>query len=233
MLGSEDPDYGNSRAHAAAAGIQMFQFAYKLLVARREEPRNDLVTEMINGEVEGQKLTDLEFGSFFLLLALAGNETTRNLISHGMRLLIENPAARDALVRDPSRIPSAIEEMLRMSAPVMYFRRTATQDVDLAGRKIRAGQKVTLWYPSANRDEDHFSEPDRFDIDRHPNEHVAFGVGQHFCLGAHLARLEIRVMFEELLKRLPDIALDGEPKLLRSHFIDGVKSMPVVFTPES
>ena len=233
MLGSEDPEYGNSRAHAAAAGIQMFQFAYKLLVARREEPRDDLVTAMITGEVEGEKLTDLEFGSFFLLLAIAGNETTRNLISHGMRLLIANPDARDALLRDPSRIPSAVEEMLRMSAPVMYFRRTATQDVELAGRSIRAGQKVTLWYPSANRDEDHFSEPDRFDIDRHPNEHVAFGVGQHFCLGAHLARLEIRVMFEELLKRLPDIASDGAPKLLRSHFIDGVKSMPVVFTAET
>jgi cholest-4-en-3-one 26-monooxygenase len=233
MLGSEDPDYGNSRAHAAVAGIQMFQFAYKLLVARREEPRDDLVTAMISGEVAGKKLSDLEFGSFFLLLAIAGNETTRNLISHGMRLLIANPEARDALLRDPSRIPSAIEEMLRMSAPVMYFRRTATQDVELAGRAIRAGQKVTLWYPSANRDEDYFSDPDRFDIDRHPNEHVAFGVGQHFCLGAHLARLEIRVMFEELLKRLPDIALGGEPKLLRSHFIDGVKSMPVVFTPES
>ena len=233
MLGSEDPDYGNSRAHAAVAGIQMFQFAYKLLVARRDEPRNDLVTAMITGEVEGKKLSDLEFGSFFLLLAIAGNETTRNLISHGMRLLIANPDARDALLRDPSRIPSAVEEMLRMSAPVMYFRRTATQDVELAGRPIRAGQKVTLWYPSANRDEDYFSEPDRFDIDRHPNEHVAFGVGQHSCLGAHLARLEIRVMFEELLKRLPDIALDGQPKLLRSHFIDGVKSMPVAFTPES
>ena len=233
MLGSEDPEYGNSRAHAAAAGIQMFQFAYKLLVARREEPRDDLVTAMITGEVEGEKLTDLEFGSFFLLLAIAGNETTRNLISHGMRWLIANPDARDALLRDPSRIPSAVEEMLRMSAPVMYFRRTATQDVELAGRSIRAGQKVTLWYPSAHRDEDHFSEPDRFDLDRHPNEHVAFGVGQHFCLGAHLARLEIRVMFEELLKRLPDIASDGAPKLLRSHFIDGVKSMPVVFTAET
>jgi cytochrome P450 len=134
-------------------------------------------------------------------------------------------------VRDPSLIPSAVEEMLRMSAPVMYFRRTATQDVELRGRSIRAGQKVTLWYPSANRDEDYFEDPDRFDIQRHPNEHLAFGVGQHFCLGAHLARLEIRVMFEELLARLPDLELAGEPKLLRSHFIDGVKSMPVSFTP--
>ncbi len=233
MLGSEDPEYGNSRAHAAAAGIQMFQFAYKLLVARRAEPRDDLVTALITGEVEGKKISDLEFGSFFLLLAIAGNETTRNLISHGVRLLIANPEARDALRRDPSLIPSAVEEMLRMSAPVMYFRRLATQDVELRGRVIRAGQKVTLWYPSANRDEEHFSDPDRFDIRRDPNDHLAFGVGQHFCLGAHLARLEIRVMFEELLQRLPDIELESEPRLLRSHFIDGVKSMPVRFSRAS
>jgi cholest-4-en-3-one 26-monooxygenase len=122
--------------------------------------------------------------------------------------------------------------MLRMIAPVMYFRRTATADTEIRGVRIRKGDKLTLWYPSANRDEEMFEDPDRFDITRSPNEHVAFGVGQHFCLGASLARLEIRVMFEELLERLPDIRHNGPIKTLRSHFIDGIKSMPVSFTPE-
>jgi cytochrome P450 len=123
--------------------------------------------------------------------------------------------------------------MLRFRPPVMYFRRTATRDVELRGQRIRAGEKVTLWYPSANRDEDVFDRPDTFDITRSPNDHLAFGIGEHFCLGSHLARLEIRVMFEHLLRRLPDIALDGEVRMLRSHFIDGVKSMPVRFTPRA
>jgi cytochrome P450 len=228
MLGSEDPEYGNSRAHSAVAAIEIFQFAYRLLQARKAEPRDDLVTKLIEAE-----LSDLEFGSFFLLLAVAGNETTRNLISHGMMLLIDHPAERDRLIRNPALIPSAVEEMLRMTAPVMYFRRTATADTKIRDVDIRQGEKVTLWYPSANRDEAIFSDPDRFDVTRSPNEHLAFGVGQHFCLGASLARLEIRVMFEELLKRLPDVELNGEVRKLRSHFIDGVKSMPVRFSPES
>jgi cytochrome P450 len=184
-------------------------------------------------EVDGEKLGMLEYGSFFLLLAIAGNETTRNLISHGLLLLLEYPEELERLRRDPSLLPSAIEEMLRFRPPVMYFRRTATEDTEIRGVPIRAGDKVTLWYPSANRDEDVFEDPDRFDIGRHPNEHVAFGHGQHFCLGSHLARMEIRVMFEELLRRLPDIELAGDVAMLRSHFIDGIKSIPVKFTPEN
>ena len=233
LLGSEDPEYGNSRAHAAVAAIEIFKFAYKLLQARRQQPENDLVTHLVEAQNSGESLSDLDFGSFFLLLAVAGNETTRNLITHGMMLLIQNPKARERLIREPGRIPSAVEEMLRMIAPVMYFRRTATADTEIRGVRIRAGDKPTLWYPSANRDEEHFEDPDRFDIARDPNEHLGFGVGQHFCLGASLARLEIRVMFEELLRRLPDIEHNGPPRMLRSHFIDGVKSMPVRFTPES
>jgi cholest-4-en-3-one 26-monooxygenase len=217
------------QAQAMAAGSQMFQYSIQLAQQRIASPEDDLVTDLVRGEVDGEKLHMLEFASFFLLLAIAGNETTRNLISHGLLLLLEHPDQLAALRADPSLLPGAVEEMLRMRPPVMYFRRTATQDCSIRGVDIREGEKVTLWYPSANRDEDVFEDADRFDIRRHPNEHVAFGHGQHFCLGANLARMEIRVMFEELLARFEDLAHDGEVKLLRSHFIDGIKSIPITF----
>ncbi len=233
LLGSEDPEYGNDISVAMAAGIEMMQYAYKLGQHKIANPAADLATSMMTGEVDGEKIEMLEYGSFFLLLAIAGNETTRNLISHGLLLLLEHPDQAERLRAEPELLPSAIEEMLRFRAPVMYFRRTATQDVEVGGVPIKEGDKVTLWYPSANRDEDVFEDPDRFDIGRHPNEHLAFGHGQHFCLGAHLARMEIRVMFEELLRRLPDLERCGDVRMLRSHFIDGIKSIPVRFTPES
>jgi cholest-4-en-3-one 26-monooxygenase len=218
------------QARAMAAGAKMFQYAIQLSQDRVANPQDDLMSDLLGGEVEGEKLNLLEFASFFILLAIAGNETTRNLISHGLMLLLEHPEQLAALRADPSLLPSAVEEMLRFRPTVMYFRRTASQDCEIRGVKIREGEKLTLWYPSANRDEEFFDDPDRFDIRRHPNEHVAFGHGQHFCLGAHLARLEIRVMFEELLARFDDIALDGEVRRLRSHFIDGIKSIPIRFT---
>jgi len=233
LLGSEDPEYGNDISVAMAAGIEMMQYAYKLGQHKIANPAADLATSMMTGEVDGEKLEMLEYGSFFLLLAIAGNETTRNLISHGLLLLLEHPDQRERLRAEPKLLPSAIEEMLRFRAPVMYFRRTATQDSEVGGVPIKEGDKLTLWYPSANRDEDVFEDPDRFEISRYPNEHLAFGHGQHFCLGAHLARMEIRVMFEELLQRLPDIERCGDVRMLRSHFIDGIKSIPVRFTPES
>jgi cytochrome P450 len=233
LLGSEDPEYGNDMAVTMAAGIEMMQYAYKLGQHKVANPGDDLVTSLMTHEVDGEKLEMLEYGSFFLLLAIAGNETTRNLISHGLLLLLDHPDQMARLHDDPSGIPAAVEEMLRFRAPVMYFRRTATEDTEIRGVRIREGDKVTLWYASANRDEDVFEDPDRFDIARHPNEHVAFGYGQHFCLGSHLARMEIRVMFEELLRRLPDIELAGEVRMLRSHFIDGIKSIPIKFTPET
>ena len=233
LLGSEDPEYGNDVTVAMAAGMEMMQYAHRLSARKQDEPGDDLVTALMTGDVKGEGLGMLEYGSFFLLLAVAGNETTRNLISHGLLLLLDHPEERQRLADDPSLLPSAIEEMLRMSAPVMYFRRTATQDTEIGGVAIREGDKVTLWYPSGNRDEDVFADPDRFDIARNPNEHLAFGHGQHFCLGAHLARMEIRVMFEEILRRLPDIELAGDVRTLRSHFINGIKSIPVCFTPEA
>ena len=211
----------------------MFVYANGLAEDRLATPREDLMSRILHGSVEGNKITTPEFDSFFLLLAIAGNETTRNLITHGMLLLMANPEERQRLIDDRSLMKSAVEEMLRMSAPVMYFRRTATQDCEIRGVAIKKGDKLTLWYPSANRDEDIFDDPDTFDITRKPNHHIAFGVGEHFCLGSHLARLEIRIMFEHLLDRIPDIELEGEVGYLHSHFIDGVKSMPVKYTPQA
>src|SRR5262245_33412319 len=163
----------------------------------------------MRGEIDGERLTEMEFDTFFLLLAVAGNETTRNLISGGMLALIEHPEQHERLVADPALLPTAVEEMLRWVSPVMHFRRTATRDTELRSQAIAKGDKVVTFYPSANRDEDIFPKAHQFDIRRTPNEHLAFGIGEHFCLGANLARLEIRVIFEELLARLPDIRLAG------------------------
>jgi cholest-4-en-3-one 26-monooxygenase len=174
----------------------------------------------------------MEFDMFFLLLAIAGNETTRNLISGGMLALIEHPDQRARLLADSGLLVKGVEEMLRWVSPVMHFRRTATCDVELRGQRISKGDKVVIFYGSANRDEDIFPRADQFDVGRTPNEHLAFGIGEHFCLGANLARLEIRIMFEELLRRLPDIELAGPVIRLRSNFIGGIKRMPVRFTPE-
>jgi cytochrome P450 len=232
LIGFEDPEFMKDAANLTAA-IEMYGYADRLAEDRLRSPQDDITTLLLNAEVEGEKLSRPEFSAFFLLLAVAGNETTRNLISHGMRLLIEYPEARERLLADRSLLPSAIEEMLRFSPPVMYFRRTATQAAEIAGVPIAAGDKVTVWYPSANRDEAVFERPDEFDIARDPNDHLAFGVGEHFCVGSHLARLEIRVMFERLLERLPDIRPNGPVRYLHSHFINGVKSMPVQFTPEA
>ena len=188
---------------------------------------------LVQADVDGEKLEDLEFNFFFLLLVVAGNETTRNLISGGMQALIEHPDQRQRLIDDPSLMPAAVEEMLRYISPIMYFRRTATADTEIHGQAIKEGDKVTLWYGSANRDEDAFPNPDVFDAGRTPNAHVALGAGgPHYCLGASLARLETQLMFEELLRRLPDIELNGPVSRLRSYFINGIKHMPVTFTPE-
>jgi len=233
MIGLEDPEYGNSLEQATQASMAMFAFADELASERRQQPRDDLVTAIIDAEVDGEQLTQLEFNVFFLLLAVAGNETTRNLISGGMLALMEYPEQRERLRADPSLMPTAVEEMLRWVTPVMYFRRTATRDTELRGGRIREGDKVTMWYISANRDEEAFPDADRFEVARDPNAHLAFGGGGvHFCLGASLARLEIRVMFEELLRRLPDIELAGPVSRLRSNFISGIKHIPVRFTPE-
>jgi cytochrome P450 len=178
-------------------------------------------------EVDGEKLSYTEFGGFFNLLLTAGHDTTKNLISNGMLALLEHPDQRRRLLDDPSLLPTAIEEMLRFTPPVYYFRRSAVRDTELHGQRIAAGDKVVLWYVSANRDEAVFSDPQKFDVGRTPNEHLSFGIGPHVCLGLVLARLEARVAFEELLRRLPDLELAGPAVRLRSNWVSGVKSMPV------
>jgi cholest-4-en-3-one 26-monooxygenase len=183
-------------------------------------------------EVEGEKLSELELELFFLLLTVAGNETTRNLMSGAMHAFFQHPDQWRKLVEDPSLLPGAVEEMLRFVSPVMNFRRQTTQAFDLRGQRIEEDQKVVFFHCSANRDEDVFEAPDRFDITRHPNPHMAFGGGgPHFCLGANLARMEIRVMFQHLLDRVPDIHQDGDAQRLQSAFINGVKHLPVAFAP--
>jgi cholest-4-en-3-one 26-monooxygenase len=231
MIGFDDPEYQPTSDVSKIASMEMFMYANQLALARKDSLRDDLVSILMQGEVDGEKLSEVEFNSFFLLLAVAGNETTRNLISGGMLALFQNPDQRARLVADPKLMPTAVEEMLRWVSPVMYFRRTATRDTEIRGQAIREGDRVTIWYGSANREEI-FERADQFDVGRTPNDHMAFGLGHHFCLGANLARLEIQIMFEELLRRLPDIHLAGQPERLRSNFIHGIKRMPVRFTPQ-
>lgn len=230
MIGFDDPEFQSSPADGQAAATQMFMYANQLAVDRKQRPRDDLISTLMRAEVDGEALTEPEFNAFFVLLSVAGNETTRNLISGGMLALLEHPDQRDRLLADSSLIPAAVEEMLRWVTPVIYFRRTVTKDTEIRGQRIREGEKVVMYYGSANRDEDVFPNGDIFDVSRDPNPHVTFGPGgSHFCLGASLARLEIRVMFEELLRRLPDIEQAGPIRRLRSNFIAGIKQMPVQF----
>jgi cholest-4-en-3-one 26-monooxygenase len=230
LIGFDDPEFQTSLEDATMAAAEMWGYANELAEGRKGKEGKDLVTVLINAEIDGERLTEMEFDAFFLLLAVAGNETTRNLISGGMLALMEHPEQRQRLLADPSLLPTAVEEMLRWVTPVIHFRRTATKDTVLRGQQIKEGDKVVLYYTSANRDEEVFPDPHVFDVGRTPNEHLAFGIGQHSCLGLNLARLEIRVMFEEILKRMPDVQLAGNVRRLRSNFINGFKEIPVTFT---
>lgn len=236
VLGASDPEYqtedGGEEAAALSGHREMFIYFARQVAARRRERRDDLVSVLTGAEIDGEQLSDEEILYFCYLLILAGNETTRNAISGGLLALLEHPTEFARLRADPALLPTAVEEILRWSSPVMHMARIATRDVELRGQQIRAGEKVLLWYPSANRDEEVFPEADRFDVGRTPNDHIAFGLGEHFCLGAGLARLELRVMFETLLRRLPDLTLAGEVERLRSSFIGGIKHMPVRFTAQ-
>lgn len=239
VLGSSDPEYQDevpddvkgSREAAAATGMagrmKMIGFFAEILEKRRREPANDLVSILLESEVDGQKLTEQDILAFCFLLILAGNETTRNGISGGMLVLSENPGERARLQADMSLMDSAVEEICRWTSPLHHMTREATADVEIRGQKISKGEKVIMWYPSANRDEEIFDDPYKFDITRDPNEHLAFGIGEHFCLGAGFARKEMKVMFEELFTRFPKIDVEGSPERLRSNFINGIKHLPV------
>lgn len=240
VLGSGDPEYqtevpeeerGTSAAARATAmrGVAtMMEYFRNVLEDRRKNPReDDLPTILLESEIDGEKLSEGDLLAFCFLLILAGNETTRNGISGGLRVLCEHPDQKAKLIADMSLMDSAVEEILRWVSPLHHMARTATADAEIRGQRIRAGDRLLMWYPSANRDEEVFEDPYRFDITRTPNEHLAFGIGEHFCLGAGFARRELKVMFEELFRRFPDIELAGEPERLRSNFINGTKHLPV------
>ncbi len=234
ILGVGDPEFASTIEELMAAGLELFQYAQSLGQQRLEDPKDDITSSLMHAEVDGQRLSPQEFGSFFILLVAAGNETTRNAISHGMYALTQFPDERRKWLADFDKVtPLAVEEIVRWATPVIHFRRTLAVDAELSGQKIAAGDKVVMWYNAANRDERSISDPYRFDVTRDPNDHVGYGGGgPHFCLGANLARREISVMFDELLHRLPDIEVTRAPDMLFSAFIHGVKRMPCRFTPQ-
>jgi cytochrome P450 len=233
ILGFGDPDLATEIEELIKVSMEFGAYAVALAEDRRSNPHDDLTTSLVQAEVDGEKLTSSEIASFFMLLAIAGNETTRNAISHGVLALTRYPDEREKWWSNFDAIShSAVEEIVRWASPVVYMRRRVTEDTELGGVKLAAGDKVTMWYCSANRDETKFANPYLFDVARDPNPHVGFGGGgAHFCLGANLARREIAMAFEELYRRIPDIVATAEPARLLSAFIHGIKHLPVAWTP--
>jgi cholest-4-en-3-one 26-monooxygenase len=235
MIGREDAEYQGAQVvaeeNAALAAAELFGYAADLFEQKKAHPGEDLMSVLAQVELDGERLSELELDMFFLLLSVAGNETTRNLMSGALVAFSQFPDQWERLRNDRTLLPSAVEEMLRFVTPVMNFRRQATEDLELGGQSIKEGDKIVFFHVSANRDETVFEDPDRFDVGRKPNPHMAFGGGgPHFCLGANLARMEITVMFEHLLDRLPDLHVDGPVERLQSNFINGVKHLPVAFS---
>jgi cytochrome P450 len=237
ILGLGDPDFTDNPANiigiALGAGTELAELMNEMGELRRKTPGDDLTSSLLNADLEDGAMTGAELASFFVLLVAAGNETTRNAISHGMKALCDYPDQRQKWMADFEGLaPTAIEEIVRWATPVIHMRRTCTRDTELGGQAMKEGDKVVLFYSSANRDEKVFADPHQFDLARTPNEHVGFGgPGPHFCLGANLARREIRVMFDRILHRLPDLEITGPPARLQSNFIHGIKRMPCAFTP--
>ncbi|HEY2500141.1 MAG TPA: cytochrome P450 [Mycobacterium sp.] len=223
--GTADPEI---ELDSVMAMGQLYEYFQKVIAARRTEARDDMLSILVGAEIDGHRLTDDDLLKFAFLLLVAGNETTRNLIALGTLVLIAHPDQCRLLVEDPSLIPGAVEEMLRWNSPVVHMARTATTDVEIRGQLIRKGEVVVMLYGSANRDEDIFgSDSEEFKVTRHPNPHIAFGCGEHSCIGAQLARLEASVMFDELLRRFPKLELVGEVDRMRATMVPGVKRMPV------
>ncbi len=231
MTSSSDPDLGGTADEASLASVEMGTYGYQLACERKERGGDDLISLLINQEVEGHQVSEAEFASLFVQLTVAGNETTRGLISSGMHELLQRPHLYRQLEANPEQLPTAVEEMLRWTCPLHYFRRTATCDTRIRDQAIKAGDRVVMLYSSANFDEEVFADPMTFDIARNPNPHLAFGHGIHLCLGANLARLEARVFFEEFFRHFARIESRGEPVFIRSNSIHGYKDMPVRLTP--
>ncbi len=238
ILGAGDPEYvppgGDILSAILEAGVTLQSIMNEVAESKVGKDGDDLTSKLVNAELDDDKLSSGDLASFFILLVVAGNETTRNAIGWGLKYLTDNPEQRKIWESDFDKVsPTAIEEIVRLASPVTYMRRTATQDTIIRGNEIKAGDKVCMFYLAANRDEDVFDDPLKFDVLRHPNNHVGFGgPGPHFCLGAHLARREITVIFRELFNRLPDIQASGEPDPLAASFIHGVKHLPASFTPQ-
>ncbi|TML08790.1 MAG: cytochrome P450 [Actinobacteria bacterium] len=231
MIGIDDPEYAKGD-DGMNASMELYVYVNDLAKKRKTDPRDDIVTKLINAEIEGDRLSEIEFDMFMMLLTVAGNETTRNTTAWGMWALMENGQQYKELGNNlDTMLDRAIEEILRWATPVYHFRRTATADTEFRGKEIKQGDKVVIWHTSADRDETVFDDPYSFDITRWPNEHIAFGGGgAHFCLGANLARMELRLIFREILERIPDMTMTAEPSMLRSNFIGGVKHLPVKYT---
>ena len=229
ILGVGDPEFVGSYEDLMRVALEMFTYAQNLGQSRIDSPQDDVTSAMMNAVVDGERLTAQEFGSFFILLVVAGNETTRNAISHGMKLLTDHPDQRQIWFDDfETHTKTAVEEIVRYATPVIHFRRTVTEDTELSGQKLSAGDKVVMFYASGNRDERVFDDPYRFDVTRTITPaQVGFGAGgPHFCLGANLARREIAVMFDEIRRRMPNLRITGQPAYLQSAFINGIKRMP-------
>ncbi|MGI5322660.1 cytochrome P450 [Actinomadura nitritigenes] len=234
LIGGDDPEFQRTPEEGQEAATQLYAYANVLAADRRENPRDDIVTRLLQPDADGQVLDGDEFELFVMLLSVAGNETTRNAATGGMLALLEHPEQWARLRADRSLVRTAPDEIVRWVTPVNLFRRTAVRDTELGGRKISAGDKVVVFYSSANRDEAVFADPYAFDVGRDPNPHIGFGGGgPHFCLGSHLARLELSVLFETLLDTVPNIELGGNVRRLRSSFINGIKEMPVRVRPAS
>ena len=244
MIANTDPDYADVLHDSpeseqyrlvpfrSPAALELFEYGHEVAAERRARPQDDLVSKLVHAEIDGERLTEREFDTMFLLLVVAGNETTRQAIAHGMLALTEHRDEWERLRVDTHLVAeTAADEILRWSSPVLHFRRTATRDTEIRGRPIAAGDKVVVWYVSANFDEDVFEEPLRFDVGRRPNRHLTFGGGgPHYCLGAHLAKLEVQILFEALLPRLADLELTGPAERVRSNFTNALKRMPVRVT---
>ncbi len=231
IAGASDPEYqreGEGPVETATrARLQLFRYFAEMAAERRQRPLDDIVSVIANASLAGGPVPNMELLSYFFLLVVAGNETTRNAMTGGVLALIENPGEWRKLKADPGLVGSAVEEIVRWTTPVIQFCRTPIRDTEVRGTKIRAGQNLCLFYPSANRDEEVFDDPFAFRVDRTPNRHIAFGIGEHFCLGANLARLELRVVLRHLIERVDAIELAGPVERLRSSFLGGIKRMPV------